>query len=108
MITVVIMLLGWLILVISVYLPQVDPWLCEKLATAYARPYGDKARCRHGDRRRLQPTRPNMGDDISLERQSEADQIINMMNEFALGSMLRRGMKTWHGGDDDATIDLVL
>ncbi len=30
------------------------------------------------------------------------------MNEFALRSLLRRGTKTWHGGDYDTTIDLVL
>ena len=30
------------------------------------------------------------------------------MDEFALRSLLRRGTKTWHGGDYDTTIDLVL
>jgi ribonuclease HI len=48
------------------------------------------------------------GDDVSLERQGEADQIIDLMNELALSSLLRRGTKTWHGGDYDTTIDLVL
>jgi exonuclease III len=48
------------------------------------------------------------GDDVSLVRQGEADLIIDLMNEFALSSLLRRGTKTWHDGDYDTTIDLVL
>jgi hypothetical protein len=30
------------------------------------------------------------------------------MNEFTLSSLLRYGTKTWHGGDYETTIDLVL
>ena len=49
------------------------------------------------------------GDDVSAERQGEADPIIDLMNEFALSSLLPRGTKTWHGGNHDTTtIDLVL
>jgi exonuclease III len=48
------------------------------------------------------------GDDISLTRQGEADQIINLMNEFELMSLLPRGTKTWSGGDFETTVDLVL
>ena len=48
------------------------------------------------------------GDDVSLERQGEADPIIDLMNEFALSSLLPRGTKTWHGGEQATTIDLVL
>jgi len=48
------------------------------------------------------------GDDISIERQGEADSIIDFMNEFTLSSLLRRGTKTWHGGYYETTIDLVL
>lgn len=52
------------------------------------------------------------GDDVSLERQGEADPIIDLMSEFALSSLLKRGTKTWqgggHGGDCESTIDLVL
>ncbi|KAI7759593.1 hypothetical protein LZL87_013994 [Fusarium oxysporum] len=48
------------------------------------------------------------GDDISLTRQGEADQIINLMNEFDLMSLLPRGTKTWSGGDFETTVDLVL
>jgi hypothetical protein len=52
------------------------------------------------------------GDDVSLERQGEADPIIDLMNEFALSSLLKRGTKTWQGGgqggDYESTIDLVL
>ncbi|KAJ5799037.1 uncharacterized protein N7503_006542 [Penicillium pulvis] len=38
------------------------------------------------------------GDEVSLGRQGEADPVINLMNEFALSSLLKRGTKTWHGG----------
>ncbi|KAJ6163833.1 hypothetical protein N7497_003812 [Penicillium chrysogenum] len=52
------------------------------------------------------------GDEVSLGRQGEADPIIDLMNEFALSSLLKRGTKTWHGGgwsgDCESTIDLVL
>ncbi|KAI3014154.1 transcriptional regulator family: Zinc finger, CCHC-type [Aspergillus niger] len=52
------------------------------------------------------------GDDVSLGRQGEADPIINLMSEYALSSLLKRGTKTWHGGgysgDTESTIDLVL
>ena len=48
------------------------------------------------------------GDEISLERQGEADPIINMMNELALNSLLPRGTKTWQNGDHETTIDLTL
>src|SRR5258706_4875561 len=48
------------------------------------------------------------GDDVSMERQGEADLIIDLMNEFTLNSLLPRGTKTWHGGDYETTIDLVL
>ncbi|KAJ5730151.1 uncharacterized protein N7483_004659 [Penicillium malachiteum] len=52
------------------------------------------------------------GDGVSLERQGEADPIIDLMNEFALSSLLKRGTRTWHGGgqsgDCESTIDLVL
>ncbi|KAJ5100792.1 hypothetical protein N7456_006844 [Penicillium angulare] len=52
------------------------------------------------------------GDEVSLGRQGEADPIIDLMSEFALNSLLKRGTKTWHGGgqsgDCESTIDLVL
>jgi ribonuclease HI len=52
------------------------------------------------------------GDDVSLTRQGEAEPIIDIMNEFSLSSLLKRGTKTWHGGgqtgDCESTIDLVL
>jgi hypothetical protein len=48
------------------------------------------------------------GDDVSLERQGEADPIIELMSEFSLSSLLPRGTKTWHNGEHDTTIDLVL
>jgi hypothetical protein len=48
------------------------------------------------------------GDDVSRERQGEADQIIDLMSEHALRSLLPRGTKTWQRGDHESTIDLVL
>ncbi|KAJ5101078.1 hypothetical protein N7456_007130 [Penicillium angulare] len=52
------------------------------------------------------------GDEVSLGRQGEADPIIDLMSEFALNSLLKRGTKTWQGegqyGDCESTIDLVL
>jgi hypothetical protein len=48
------------------------------------------------------------GEDVALERQGEADPIIDLMTELALSSLLPRGTKTWHGGDYETTIDLVL
>jgi len=48
------------------------------------------------------------GEDVSLERQGEVDPIIDLMSEFALSSLLRRGTKIWHGGNYKTTIDLVL
>ncbi|KAJ5593498.1 hypothetical protein N7537_010402 [Penicillium hordei] len=52
------------------------------------------------------------GDDVSLIGQGEADPIINLMSEFALCILLKRGTKTWHGGGQsevcESTIDLVL
>jgi hypothetical protein len=43
-----------------------------------------------------------------VERQGEADPIINLMNNFMFRSLLRRGTKTWQSGDYEITIDLVL
>jgi exonuclease III len=48
------------------------------------------------------------GADVTSERQGEADPIIDLITEFALSSLLPRGTKTWHGGDYETTIDLVL
>ncbi|KAJ5198762.1 uncharacterized protein N7498_007879 [Penicillium cinerascens] len=52
------------------------------------------------------------GDEMSPARQGEADPIIDLMNEFGLSSLLKRGTKTWHGGeysgDCESTIDLAL
>ncbi|OKO97584.1 hypothetical protein PENSUB_10010 [Penicillium subrubescens] len=52
------------------------------------------------------------GDEVSSTRQGEADPIIDLINEFGLSSLLKRGTKTWHGGgysgDCESTIDLAL
>jgi hypothetical protein len=49
---------------------------------------------------------------VSLERQGEADPSINLINEFTLSSLLKRGTKMWHGGelggDCELTINLIL
>ena len=48
------------------------------------------------------------GDGVSLERQGEADPIINLMSEIALSSLLPRGIKTWRDRNHETTIDLAL
>jgi hypothetical protein len=48
------------------------------------------------------------GDDVSRERQGEADPIIELMSEHALHSLLSRGTKTWQSGNRETTIDLML
>jgi hypothetical protein len=48
------------------------------------------------------------GDSISLERQGEADPIIDLMSELALSSLLPRGIKTWNNRNYETTIDLAL
>ncbi|SCO54574.1 related to reverse transcriptase [Fusarium fujikuroi] len=48
------------------------------------------------------------GDDVSVERQGEADPIIDLMNDLMLRSLLRRGARTWQNGDHETTIDLAL
>lgn len=48
------------------------------------------------------------GDEILAARQGEADEIIEMMTEYSLSSLLPRGTKTWKGGNHESTVDLVL
>lgn len=48
------------------------------------------------------------GDEILPARQGEADEIIALMSEYSLSSLLPRGTKTWKGGDYETTVDLVL
>ena len=48
------------------------------------------------------------GDDILPHRQGEADPIIDLMNDWALQSLLRKGTKTWEIDRHATTIDLML
>ena len=48
------------------------------------------------------------GEDVSLVRQGEADEIIDLMSDYSLSSLLPRGTKTWQGPRYESTIDLVL
>ncbi|KAL3713494.1 hypothetical protein TMatcc_002197 [Talaromyces marneffei ATCC 18224] len=48
------------------------------------------------------------GDQISPARQGEAEVLVDYMTEHSLQSLLPRGTKTWHSGDLETTIDLVL
>ncbi|EAQ84521.1 hypothetical protein CHGG_08535 [Chaetomium globosum CBS 148.51] len=105
---------GRQVLVVSVYVPNQDPQALRETC--------DNLRKTITDARRDAGTTVDVviagdfnrhdqlwaGDDVSLEIQGEADRIIDLMNEFALRSLLRRGTKTWHVGDYDTTIDLVL
>ena len=102
------------VLVVSVYVPKEDPQALRSACNDLRRIITDTRRNAGtavdvviaGDFNRHDQLWG--GDDVSLERQGEADRIIDLMNEFALRSLLRRGTKTWHGGDYDTTIDLVL
>ena len=111
----VIQLPSRLVLVLSVYVPPVDSQAlretCDNIRKAiqdaYKRAAGTVVEVViAGDFNRHDQLWG--GDDISLVRQGEADLIIDLMNEFALSSLLRRGTKTWHGGEHATTIDLVL
>ncbi len=48
------------------------------------------------------------GEDVSRERQGEADPIIDLMSDYGLRSLLPRGTKTWQQGKHKSTIGLVL
>src|SRR5271168_4707721 len=47
------------------------------------------------------------GNDVSSERQGEADPIIEFMDDYSLNSLLPRGTKTWQSGNRETTIDLM-
>jgi endonuclease/exonuclease/phosphatase family metal-dependent hydrolase len=102
------------ILVISVY---IEPQDAEALRVAI----GELRQVIRGTRRRF-GTRVDVviagdfnrhdqlwgGENVSRERQGEADPIIDLMSEHALRSLLPRGTKTWQRGNHESTIDLVL
>lgn len=48
------------------------------------------------------------GDEVSPQRQGEADPIIDLMNDWSLHSLLPRGTKTWSNARHASTIDLML
>lgn len=48
------------------------------------------------------------GDDVSEDRQGEADPIIDLISEYSLRSLLPRGTKTWEKNEAATTIDLSL
>ncbi|TQV90003.1 reverse transcriptase [Cordyceps javanica] len=48
------------------------------------------------------------GEDVSLIRQGEADEIVDLMSDYILNSLLPRGTKTWQGGEHESTVDVVL
>ncbi|RYP13221.1 hypothetical protein DL766_009878 [Monosporascus sp. MC13-8B] len=103
-----------LILIASVYVPGGDPQALRETCDNLRRAVRDVRRHANtvvevviaGDFNRHDQLWG--GDDVSLDRQGEADQIIDLMSEFALSSLLRRGTKTWQGGEYETTIDLVL
>jgi hypothetical protein len=103
-----------LVFTASVYVPGGDGQalqdICAKLRTAIKEVRGRSGRAVDvvvvGDFNRHDQLWG--GDDVALERQGEADPIIDLMNDFMLRSLLRRGIKTWQSGDYETTIDLVL
>ena len=48
------------------------------------------------------------GEDVSMQRQGEADPIIDFIGDFSLHSLLPRRVKTWARNGQQSTIDLVL
>ncbi len=102
------------VLVVSVYVLKQDPWALQSAC--------DNLRKIIIDTRQNAGTEVDVviagdfnrydqmwgGDNVSLERQGEVDWIIDLIDKFALCSLLCWGMKIWHGWDYDTTIDLVL
>jgi ribonuclease HI len=103
-----------LVLVVSVYVPGGDAQAlqdtCDTLRQVIADTRRDAGRAVEvmvvGDFNRHDQLWG--GDDISLVRQGEADQIIDLMYDLGLTSLLPRGTKTWSGRDFETTVDLVL
>ncbi|KAM9873891.1 zinc knuckle, partial [Verticillium dahliae] len=106
--------LGKLVLVVSVYVQGMDTQALQEACNTIRRAVADARRAAGevvdvviaGDFNRHDQLWG--GDDVSPVRQGEADNIIDLMNELSLCSMLPRGTKTWQGGDHESTIDLVL
>ena len=48
------------------------------------------------------------GDDVLETRQGEADELVDLIAELGLRSLLPRGTKTWQGRGQESTIDLML
>ena len=48
------------------------------------------------------------GEDVSMQRQGEADPIIDFIGDFSLHSLLPRRVKTWARNGQESTIDLIL
>jgi exonuclease III len=103
-----------LILVVSVYVPGGDPQALRETCDSLRKAVRDVRRDAGavvevviaGDFNRHDQLWG--GDNVSLDRQGEADQIIDLMSDFALSSLLPRGTKTWQAGEYESTIDLVL
>ena len=103
-----------LILVVSVYVPGGDPRALQETCDCLRNAVEDVRRGAGtvvevvvvGDFNRHDQLWG--GDDVSLERQGEADQIIDLMSDLSLSSLLRRGTKTWQQWGYETTIDLVL
>ena len=103
-----------LILVVSVYVPGGDPRALQETCDCLRNAVQDVRRGAGtvvevvvvGDFNRHDQLWG--GDDVSLERQGEADQIIDLMSDLSLSSLLRRGSKTWQQWGYETTIDLVL
>jgi ribonuclease HI len=48
------------------------------------------------------------GDDVPETDQGEADELIDLMGEIGLSSLLPRGTKTWQNRGTESTIDIIL
>ena len=105
---------GRRILVVSVYIPGQDPEALlqeiqrmEESIQSTRRRYGTRVDIvLLGDFNRHDQLWG--GDDSSLQRQGEADPIIDLMTAYSLQSLLPRGTVTWENGGNSSTIDLIL
>ena len=102
------------ILVISVYIPGQDPEALTRETQLMKETIRD-TKARYGTRVDTvllgdfnQHDELWGGDNISAQRQGEADPIIDLMIAHSLQSLLPRGTITWENNENRSTIDLML
>lgn len=110
----IVWLSNWTVLIVSVYVSKCDPQALQDTCNNLCRVITEVRRTADTVMKVAVAEDFNWhnqlweDDDIFSKRQSEADLIIDLMNEFALSSLLSQNMKTWHNEDYKTTINLVL